>query len=118
MKMNLKKNISFILILLLTSQVYSSESDQTQTADSSNPDGQGKAKKAEDSAQKCNTKLLAEFGLKGQETATELNLDMCPTVKNSCCTKEDQLSWFDLWVTGKGREHLENKFKLQTGVRI
>jgi len=117
MKMNLKKSISFIFILLLTSQVYSNEPDKAATGDGTTPEGSDKAKKPEDQTPKCNTKILTEFGLKGQETATEMALEMCPTVKNSCCLKEDQLTLFDLWVTGKGKEHLENKFKVQTGVR-
>jgi hypothetical protein len=118
MKMNLKKSLTFTLILLLTSQVYSNESGQATTDANAAPDQAGADKKPADAGQKCNMKMLKDFGFKGQETATEMELSMCPTVKQSCCAKEDQLMMYDLWVTGKSQENLESKFRTQSEVSI
>lgn len=116
MKIYLKKSIILTLILSLVIPTHSTEAtpatDQSTGADAT---AQADAKPAAPQ-EKCNIKLVEDLGLKGQENATEVELAMCPTVKKSCCLVEDQLTMFDLWVTGKGKAHLENRFKNQTNV--
>ncbi len=45
----------------------------------------------------CNQEFLMNFGLTGTEKPIEEPLEMCPSVKHSCCTKNDQLKIFERW---------------------
>ena len=130
--MNLKKAAVPVLILLFVgfslSQVDpdakitppSNEADSSGTpkeanddaGENANKDGKSKHKK-----QKCHKKALEGFGFVGESHAKEMELVMCPSVKNSCCTKEDQLMMYERWVIDKEGEDLKNRLDFQAQVR-
>lgn len=142
MKVNLKKVLIFTLIMLFSQTVYSTEAaeateqtpsgetpdsaDQTGSEETPAPEG-GEAKSLDDSViqgselhllhlPKCNKKMLNAFGFQGEPRGLEMELGMCPSVKHSCCKNEDQVTMYEMWIAAKGKDHLENKFKIQTGV--
>ena len=64
----------------------------------------------------CKKHLLETYGLEGLDHAKEMKLDMCGSVKNSCCKTSDQIAIFDNWVGAeegkKLRERLDFHFKV------
>ena len=136
--MDLKKILNFTLILLLLQTVYSTEEAQTTEQAPEQETGDSPQEKAEKEQtgsdvdlnetdisvgelnqlhlQDCNTKLMNSLGFKSQKRGLEMELAMCPGLTHSCCVVEDQLTMYEMWVAAKGKEHLENKFKIQTEV--
>ena len=143
MKLNLKNVLIFTLILLFSQTVYTTEeaetTDQPSTEEQTEPPAEttgdveaGGGEKAggaslDDSMingneihqlhlQKCNKKIMNAFGFLSEDRGLEMELGMCPSVKHSCCKLEDQVTMYEMWIAAKGKDHLENKFKIQTGV--
>lgn len=46
---------------------------------------------------KCNTKLLNTFRLKGLKTSVAEEMEICPTVRDTCCSMFDQVEILQLW---------------------
>lgn len=69
-------------------------------------------KESEESAleEKCNTDLVRAFGMQGRVTPTLAPLDMCPTVRRSCCRVKDQLVMYASWQLGGQRRLIRDRF--------
>ena len=136
MKMDLKKVLNFTLILLLLQSGYSTEeaspTEETPTEVTTDTPEENSGTEADPEADlndtltasemnllnlpDCNVKILNAYGFTGQKRGLSQELGMCPGIKESCCTNEDQLKLYEMWIAAKGKEHLENKFKIQTEV--
>ena len=46
---------------------------------------------------KCNTKLLNTFRIKGLKYSVSEEMEICPTVKDTCCSMFDQVEILQLW---------------------
>ena len=46
---------------------------------------------------KCNTKLLNTFRLKGLKVSIAEEMEICPTVRDTCCSMFDQVEILQLW---------------------
>ena len=60
---------------------------------------------------KCDMDILVSYGLDGLAKPQKIELDMCPTVENSCCQKKDQLTIYSNWAHGKEEGNLHGRFK-------
>ena len=117
--MNLKKSLIFCIILLLSAEKYlASEGQGTSNANASGTGkpGDPNAKPLIPTTPKCNLKFLKLLGLEGTEYAAETGMTFFPSVKSTCCTQKDELMLYDIWITGKAKENLQNKFNIQAGV--
>ena len=63
------------------------------------------------SSTKCNTGFMRSFGLKGIKHSQFGAVEMCAGVKNSCCTKEDQMIMYGNWIAGKQEEKITHRYK-------
>jgi len=63
------------------------------------------------SATTCNTGFMKAFGLKGMKQSKFTTVEMCAGVKNSCCTKEDQMVMYGNWIAGKQEEKIIHRYK-------
>lgn len=59
----------------------------------------------------CQENLLKAYGLKGLQTSKELTLDMCPSIKHSCCRPSDQVIMYNNWQVYGERQALEQRLK-------
>lgn len=64
-----------------------------------------------EAAVKCNTGFMRAFGMKGMKNSKFTAVEMCSGVKNSCCTKEDQMVMYGNWISGKQEEKISNRYK-------
>ena len=55
----------------------------------------------------CNTELVRSYGLQSRVKPSLHPMEMCPTVRRSCCKPKDQLSMYAAWKYG-GQERLIN----------
>ena len=55
----------------------------------------------------CNTELVRSYGLQGRMKPSLHPMEMCPTVRRTCCRSKDQLSMYAAWKYG-GQERLIN----------
>ena len=69
-------------------------------------------KESEETAEeeKCNSDLVRAFGMQGRVTPTLAPLDMCPTVRRSCCRVKDQLVMYASWQLGGQRRLIRDRF--------
>lgn len=58
----------------------------------------------------CNQELVRSFGMIGRKLPTATPMEMCPSVKQSCCIKKDQLMIFNNWVSMKEAEYVTRLF--------
>ena len=65
---------------------------------------------------KCNTDLIRAFGMQGRVTPTLTPLEMCPTVRRSCCRVKDQLSIYAAWKKGGQERLIRDRFGKMTRV--
>ena len=101
-----------------------------EKADNKDKEGSGKGKKkptAEDvytqmivtegiDPPECQRKLLISLGLEGLEKPKPTTLEMCKTLKSSCCQHADQLNIYDNWIRGAESESLSETLKEQAAV--
>lgn len=59
----------------------------------------------------CNRRFLNAMGFVGLDWSKPLNLEMCPTVSQSCCTEEDQLNMYTFWINGGEESNLKERFE-------
>ena len=59
----------------------------------------------------CPRKLIEAFDLEGLDYPKQLDLYMCPKIKNTCCKVSDQLNMYNNWVKHKERYHLQSRLK-------
>ena len=59
----------------------------------------------------CNQELLETFGMEGVENAHQDFLEMCPTIKNSCCSIPDQLIIYKNWEELEQGKNIDFRFK-------
>lgn len=57
----------------------------------------------------CNQEIQQSLGMQGYKYPRKISLDMCPTITQSCCTVEDQLTIYKAWVMDKEEENLEER---------
>lgn len=63
------------------------------------------------SAQKtCNRDLLTSYGLHGSPKAYPIVMEMCPSIRQSCCTKRDQLDIYANWIHSKESTNVKHHF--------
>ena len=81
-------------------------------------------KKAGDSESKpkkpklaCNKDLVGTLGMTGLAEPKALELEMCPTVTNSCCEVKDQLIMYDNWTTNE-KPKLEEQLKAHKDIYL
>ena len=65
---------------------------------------------------KCNTDLIRAFGMQGRVTPTLTPLEMCPTVRRSCCRVKDQLAIYAAWKKGGQERLIRDRFGKMTRV--
>lgn len=70
----------------------------------------------ESSNEPCKTELITSFGLIGLQYPEEMDLDMCPKVKRSCCKVSDQLNIYKNWIQDKEKSRLKKRFKFHRKV--
>lgn len=61
--------------------------------------------------QSCKREILSSYGLSGVPVAVKEKLEMCPTVKTSCCTREDQLSIYTNWIANNEKDRVYLKYE-------
>lgn len=59
----------------------------------------------------CDRKIQQAIGFEGTVYPTTTSLDMCPHIKHSCCTKQDQLKMYTNWIERNEQEALTNRLK-------
>ena len=59
----------------------------------------------------CNQGLIKGYGMKGLKFPKKMTMAMCPSVKKSCCRKEDQMTMYANWVHSKEKYELVMRFK-------
>ena len=59
---------------------------------------------------KCNTDLVRAYGLTGRKIANSAHMEMCPSIRNSCCQKRDQLMIYNNWINLKEDDFIKNRF--------
>lgn len=64
----------------------------------------------------CNRPLLISLGFEGQDKPGKANLDMCPQVRHSCCTKKDQMNIYENWITNREEERYKAMLSDQKAV--
>lgn len=82
-------------------------------------DEKPKEEEAEDGAEKelvCKKPLLETFGMVGLDEAKKMDMDICTTVKHSCCHVTDQAKIYENWVDNKEGEELKNRLHYHTRV--
>ena len=92
------------------------QGDTASTGDQANPNPQGPPPGPVKPKIPCKKHLLETYGLEGLDFGTEMKLDMCGNVTNSCCKTSDQIAIFDNWVGAeegkKLQERLDFHFKV------
>jgi hypothetical protein len=63
-------------------------------------------------SEKCNQDLVRSFGLIGKTLPSAAPLEMCPSVKDSCCVKKDQMMIYNNWVSMKENEYVKRLFDI------
>jgi hypothetical protein len=61
---------------------------------------------------KCNQELVRSFGLIGKTVPSSAPMEMCPSVKDSCCTKKDQMNIYNNWINMKESEYVTRLFDI------
>ena len=59
----------------------------------------------------CNEDILLSYGLDGNKFPVKMELEMCPTISESCCQVKDQLTIYSNWVHGQEENNLHGRFK-------
>lgn len=59
---------------------------------------------------------MKAFGLKGIKNSKYGAVEMCAGIKNSCCTKEDQMVMYGNWIAGKQEEKIVHRYKVLSTV--
>lgn len=60
----------------------------------------------------CNKNLVTSYGMKGLDQPKEMIIEMCPTLKHSCCQKADQKVMFGNWVVSKEEMEVKNHYQI------
>lgn len=99
------------------------EADEAESGEDPDSDEEEAEAEAEEQAEegaaeelKCNQAILATYGMVGLESAKPMALDMCESVKHSCCQVTDQLKIFENWVQNGEDEDLGERLKYQSRV--
>lgn len=58
----------------------------------------------------CNRDLLTSYGLHGSPKAYPIVMEMCPSIRQSCCTKRDQLDMYANWIHSKESLNVKHHF--------
>lgn len=58
----------------------------------------------------CHKDLLTSYNLFGLNAPQELSLEMCPEVKMSCCSREDQLTIYNNWSHHKEGRRIKKHY--------
>ena len=64
----------------------------------------------------CNQALLNSVGLLGLSNSKEMQMDICSSVKDSCCQLKDQLAIFDYMLASKEMENLAGRLAYHSKV--
>ena len=65
---------------------------------------------------KCNLTVIKELGLKGIENVKNTSLFMCPSIKSTCCDKDDQIELYNNWITKKESHNLKERFEYHESI--
>ena len=92
--------------------------EAAETGDAEEEEAEEKAEEAEEGGQelKCNKQILETYGMVGLEVAKPMMLDMCHSIKQSCCQVTDQLKIYENWIQNGEDEDLSERFKYQMRV--
>jgi hypothetical protein len=66
----------------------------------------------------CNKQILETYGMVGLDEPRPMALDMCESVKHSCCHATDQLKIYENWMEAGEDADLVERFKYQMRVGI
>lgn len=58
----------------------------------------------------CYKDLLTSYNLFGLNSPEEITLEMCPEIKESCCSKEDQLTIYNNWRHHKEGQRIKKHY--------
>lgn len=64
----------------------------------------------------CDIKIMQSLGLQGYKYPVTMSLEMCPTVKKSCCRLEDQLEIYKSWVIKNEEDNLEKRLQYHKSI--
>lgn len=59
---------------------------------------------------RCHRNVLIALGFEGHDKPETHKINMCPSIKSSCCTLADQGTMYSSWVLGLEEESLQNLF--------
>ena len=59
---------------------------------------------------RCNPGLVQSFEFTGSKYPGSETIEMCPTVRNTCCLKKDQLILYRSWIDQKQRDNIKKRF--------
>lgn len=59
----------------------------------------------------CNQDLVRSFGMVGSPEPHASELEMCPSTKQSCCLKRDQLMVYNKWLNMKERDFIRKLYE-------
>lgn len=62
------------------------------------------------SSTRCNSGLVQSFEFTGSKSPGAETIEMCPTLRNTCCLKKDQLIIYRQWNDSKQSQNLEKRF--------
>lgn len=63
----------------------------------------------EPSSLECDKEFLVSMGVIGLEQSKKLELEMCPTIRQSCCSIEDQINIYEFWIQGGEKKNLDER---------
>ena len=58
----------------------------------------------------CLREVLTSYGLHGSPKPYPIVMEMCPSIRQSCCTKRDQLDIYANWIHSKESQHVKHHF--------
>ena len=108
----------FLILLFLTHKTISEETppaEETPPTEET-PSDSTTTPSASPESRACNLSVIKELGLTGVESVQTSSLIMCPTIKSTCCQKEDQITLYENWITKKESQNLKDRFSYHESV--
>ena len=65
----------------------------------------------------CNKQIVETYGLVGLDVAQPMHLDMCESIKHSCCQVTDQIKIFENWMDNGEDVDLLDRMNYHSRVR-
>lgn len=66
----------------------------------------------------CHPELLANVGFSMRIVPLRERIDMCPTIRYSCCARSDQKIMFKNWVLNEERKNINERFNFYQKVYL